>query len=152
MGDLLPGQLQAGVPHCSLKARQQNVDGLGLDREEVEIARESFDIPCTINAAPPAKTKSSLEGRAAAGPPSAAASSAPYVENTMVTEPRDPSPSDVARQDQLVPEPTELLDVDVPPHVVIVALTQNLLVNATAVPTVLEVVLLQRTTPPDTQR
>jgi hypothetical protein len=69
----------------------------------------------------------------------------------MVTKPPDPGASDMARQDQLVPEPTELLDVDVPPYVVIVALTQNLLVHATAVPTVVEVVLLQRTTPPDTE-
>lgn len=41
----------------------------------------------------------------------------------MVTEPRDPSPSNVARHDQLVPQPTELLDVYVPPYVVIIAFT-----------------------------
>lgn len=69
----------------------------------------------------------------------------------MVTEPRDPSPSNVARQDQLVPQPTELLDVYVPPYVVIIAFTQNLLIHAETVSAVIEVVLLGRATPPDTQ-
>lgn len=69
----------------------------------------------------------------------------------MVTEPRGPSPSDVARQHQLVPQATELLDVDVPPYVVIVALTENLLVDAQTVPAVVEVVRLRRPTPPNTQ-
>ena len=50
-----------------------------------------------------------------------------------------------------MPQPTELLDVYVPPYVVIIAFTQNLLIDAETVSAVVEVVLLRRTTPPDTQ-
>ena len=70
----------------------------------------------------------------------------------MTFDPVGPSLADVAWQNQLVPQVDELLDSNEPTDVVLVPLSENLLIHASALPAIRQVVTPRWTAPTDVQR
>jgi hypothetical protein len=143
---------ETGIAERSIERRNQAVYGIGRRAEEVEVAR----LP--VNFTPRDQCSATREGeafgllQASDDPRDLLLKRAQHLRAWMSRDPPRPRLANRRRQHELVPELEEVVGVDVEAHVVLSSLAEHLLVDSSAVASVVEVVRERWPAPANVER